>query len=365
VRIVDVPVSSRPYQALIETGLLQHLGELLRERLPGRSQYFVITVPAVRKHWGDPLTAALAKAGLAPQFFEMPDGERAKTLSTVADLAGKLLRQGADRKAVVVALGGGVVGDVAGFLASIYMRGVDCVQVPTTLLAQVDASIGGKTGVNLPEGKNLLGAFHQPRAVFIDPGVLATLPEREYRSGLYEAMKCGIIRRPEIFDYMEQNRERILQRDPGALEQLIADCVQVKAEVVSADEREGDLRRVLNFGHTVGHALEAETGYKQFLHGEAVAWGMVAASMISAAMQKADSDTARRIISAVLAYAPLPRVETRGKKIARRLANDKKTLDGVIHFVLPIELGKVEIVSDVPERAVIQAIEELRYLSRA
>ena len=364
-RIVDVPVSSRPYQALIETGLLRRLGELLRERLPGRSQYFVITVPTVRKHWGDPLRAALAQAELAPQFFEMPDGERAKTLGTVADLAGKLLRKSADRKAVVLGFGGGVVGDVAGFLASIYMRGVDFVQVPTTLLAQVDASIGGKTGVDLPEGKNLLGTFHQPRVVFIDPGVLSTLPEREYRSGLYEALKCGIIRRPEIFDYMEQNRERILQRDPGALEQLIADCVQVKAEVVSADEREGDLRRVLNFGHTLGHALEAETGYKQFLHGEAVAWGMVAASMIAAAMQKTDSDTARRIISAVLAYAPLPRVQSRGKKIVRRLANDKKTLDGIIHFVLPIELGKVEIVADVPERAVIQAIEELRYLSQA
>lgn len=364
VHIVDVLVSTR-HQALIETGLLQRAGELLRERLPDRSQYFVITVPPVRKHWGEALTASLTKAELAHQVFEMADGERAKTLSTVADLAGKLLHKGADRKSVVLAFGGGVTGDVAAFLASIYMRGIDVVQVPTTLLAQVDASIGGKTGVDLPEGKNLLGTFHQPRAVLIDPGVLSTLPEREYRSGLYEALKCGIIRRPDIFEYMEQNRERILQRDSGALEWLITECVQVKAEVVAADEHEGDLRRVLNFGHTVGHALEAETGYRQFLHGEAVAWGMVAASMISAALQKADSETARRIISAVLAYAPLPKVESRGKKIARRLANDKKTLNGIVHFVLPVEIGKMEIVPDVPERAVIQAIEELRYLSQA
>jgi 3-dehydroquinate synthase len=264
---------------------------------------------------------------------------------------------------VVLALGGGVTGDVAGFLASVYMRGIDVVQVPTTLLAQVDASVGGKTGVDLPEGKNLIGTFHQPRAVFIDPAVLATLPDRDFRAGLYEALKCGIIRRPEIFTFLEQNHERVLQRDPAALEWLITECVAVKAEVVAADEREGDLRRILNFGHTVGHALEAETGFKVFLHGEAVAWGMVAASMISAALQKTDSETARRIVSAVLSLAPLPRVELRGKKVARRLQQDKKTMNGVVHFVLPLELGRVEVVSDVPEVAVVQAIEELRYLS--
>ncbi|MGI9101905.1 MAG: 3-dehydroquinate synthase [Terriglobales bacterium] len=365
VRAIAINVPSHPYNATIESGLLTRAGELLRELLPGRSRYYVVTVPPVKKNWGEPLLSSLDKAGLPNEIIEMPDGERAKHLSTIGDLAGKMVRKGADRNSVVVALGGGVVGDVAGFLASIYMRGIDVVQVPTTFLAQVDAAIGGKTGVDLSEGKNLMGTFHQPRAVLIDPGVLATLPEREYRSGLYEAMKCGIIRRPDIFEYMEQNRDRILQRDSGALEWLIAECVQVKADVVAADEREGDTRRVLNFGHTVGHALEAETGYRQFLHGEAVAWGMVAASMISAAMQKADADTARRIISAVLQYAPLPKVEPRGKKIVRRLARDKKTLNGVVHFVLPIEVGKVEIVPDVPERAIIQAVEELRYLSQA
>jgi 3-dehydroquinate synthase len=350
---------------MIEPGLLARAGDLLREVLPARSRYFVITAAPVRKAWADALSASLTNAKLLHTVIEMPDGERAKNLDTIRDLATKLVRRDADRLSVVVALGGGVVGDVAAFLASIYMRGIDVVQIPTTFLAQVDAAIGGKTGVDLPEGKNLLGTFHQPRAVLIDPGVLSTVPERDYRAGLYEAMKCGIIRKPEIFDFMEQNRERILQRDPAALEWLIAECVQVKADVVSADERESGLRRILNFGHTVGHALEAETGYKQFLHGEAVAWGMVAASMISAAMQKADSETARRIISSVLAYASLPKVEPRGKRIARRLANDKKTINGVAHFVLPIQVGKVEIVPDVPERAVIQAVEELRYLSQA
>ncbi len=361
---VEIRVAA-PYRAEIESGLLERLGERLREVLPGRERLFVVTVAPVRKHWGDKLTQSLTAAGLNAPVFEMKDGERFKTLDTVADLADRLVRKGADRRSVVVAFGGGVVGDVAGFLASIYMRGIDVVQVPTTFLAQVDASIGGKTGVDLRVGKNLLGTFHQPRGVFIDPMVLSSLPEREYRSGLYEALKCGIISNPEIFKFMEEQRDRVLQRDPAALEWLITESVRVKAAVVEADEREAGLRRILNFGHTIGHALEAETSYKQFLHGEAVAWGMVAASMISAAMQHATADTARRIISTVLAYAPLPKVDARGKKIVQRLAADKKTMNGVVHFVLPVEIGRVEVVPDVPERAVVQAVDELRYLSQA
>ncbi len=356
---------ARRYEAFIESGLLLRTGEVLREVLPDRTKYYVITAPPVRKAWGDKLAAALEGAGLQHQLVEMPDGERYKTLTAVEELSARMVSRGADRGSAVVAFGGGVVGDVAGFLASIYMRGIDCVQLPTTFLAQVDASIGGKTGVNLREGKNLLGTFHQPRAVLIDPAVLSTLPEREYRSGLYEALKCGIIRRREIFDYLEKERDKVLQRDLAALEWLIAQCIEVKAEVVAADERERDLRRVLNFGHSIGHALETETGYKHFLHGEAVAWGMVAAAMIAAAMQKTDSETARRIISVVLAYASLPKVEPRGKKIAHRLHADKKIVIGVLPFILPREIGAVEIVPDVPERAIVQAVEELRYLSQA
>lgn len=363
VPVVEVQVPGHPYSAVIESGLLANLGAQLRQRLPERARYAIVTNPAVEKLYAATVTQSLAQADIAHTVVTMPDGEKYKTLSTVGDLATKLVRRGMDRKSVVLALGGGVVGDVAGFLASIYMRGIDVVQVPTTLLAQVDASIGGKTGVDLSEGKNLLGTFHQPRAVFIDPATLASLPDREFRAGLYEALKCGIIRRPEIFEFIEKNHEKLLQKDAATLEWLIAEAVRVKADVVAADEREGDLRRILNFGHTVGHALEAETSYKQFLHGEAVAWGMVAASMIAAAMQRTDSDTARKIISAVLALAPLPKVEVRGKKIARRLGSDKKTLDGVVHFVLPVAIGRVEIASDVPQAAVIQAVEELRYLS--
>ena len=348
---------------MIEAGLLGRIGALLRERVPDRTRYVIITNPTVEKLFAPTVTQSLAQADLTSAVITMPEGERYKTLSTIGDLATKLVRRGVDRKSVVLALGGGVVGDAAAFAASIYMRGIDVVQVPTTLLAQVDASIGGKTGVDLSEGKNLLGTFHQPRAVFIDPGVLTSLPDREFRAGLYEALKCGIIRRPDMFQFIEQNHQQILQKDPPTLEWLIAEAVRVKADVVAADEREGDLRRILNFGHTVGHALEAETKYKYFLHGEAVAWGMVAASMIAAAMQKADSETVRKIISSVLSLAPLPKVETRGKRVAQRLGADKKTLDGVVHFVLPVEIGKVQITSDVPQAAVVQAVEELRYLS--
>jgi 3-dehydroquinate synthase len=363
VKIVDISVAPHPYRAVIENGGLKRAGEVLFEALPGRTRVYVVTSTPIRKLWGQALAESLK--GFETTVFEVPDGEKYKTLKTVEDLARKMVKRGADRKAVVVAFGGGVVGDMAGFLAAIYMRGVNFVQIPTTLLAQVDASIGGKTGVDLAEGKNLVGAFHHPKVVMIDPGLLSTLPDREFRSGLYEVMKCGLIRQREIFEFMEHNREPILQRDAESLEWLITAAVQVKADVVAADEREGDLRRILNFGHTIGHALETETGYKHFLHGEAVAWGMVAASMIAAAMHKTEPETARRIISTVLAYAALPKVESRGKKIVKRLSADKKTLDGAVHFILPTELGKVEIVNDVPEKAVMQAVEELRYLSQS
>lgn len=362
---VEIKAAQRTYQVQIEAGLLKRAGEQIRGLFPEGTRFYVITVPPVKKYWGAALTESLTAAGVAHQVIEMPDGERYKTLNTVEDLTDKMVRKGADRKSVVIAFGGGVPGDVAAFVASVYMRGIEVVQVPTTLLAQVDSSIGGKTGVDLRAGKNLLGTFHHPVTVLTDPAVLSTLPEREYRSGLYEALKCGIISNPEIFGYMEEHRDRILQRDAEALEWLITECVRVKAEVVGADEREAGLRRILNFGHTIGHALEAETSYKQFLHGEAVAWGMVAASMIAAAMQRTDSETARRIISTVLAYATLPKVETRGKRVISRLGMDKKTLNGVVHFVLPLEIGRVEVVSDVPERVVVQAIDELRYLSQA
>lgn len=364
--MIRVAISTHPcpYEAVIENGLLARAGESLREILAGGERLYVLTVPPLRRRWGKRLLASVTGAGFRAKFVEMSDGERAKRLATVEALAEKLLHLGADRDAVILAFGGGVVGDVGGLLASLYMRGVDLVQVPTTLVAQVDAAIGGKTGVNLRGGKNLLGTFHQPRAVLIDPAVLRTLPQREFRAGLYEALKCALIGRPDLFRQFEENKSKILKRDPALLEWVIAECVKLKAEIVSADEREGGLRQVLNLGHTVGHALEAETGYRRLLHGEAVAWGMVAATNIALTMGKLDSVTAGRIADAVLGLGRLPRVNVRREKVLQRLLADKKTRNGVVHFVLPTAVGKVEVVGSVPEDVVGQAVEELRRLSR-
>jgi 3-dehydroquinate synthase len=361
---VTIHVPPRPYQARIENGLLARSGALLAELLPHASKVFVVTVPPVRKRWGAKLVRSLNAAGFKPQIIQMPNGEPAKKLKTIETLAERLSRLGADRRAVLIALGGGVVGDVTGLLASLYMRGVELVQIPTTVLAQVDASVGGKTGVNLGAGKNLLGTFHHPRVVLIDPEVLRTLSDRDFRAGLYEALKCGIIGDLDLFLRFEQKRAQILKRDSVELEGVIAQSVRLKAEVVSADEHEGGLRRVLNLGHTIGHALEAETGYKTLLHGEAVAWGMIAATNIALSVGRTDSVTAGRIADAVLSLGRLPEINVSARKILARLQADKKTQSGVVHFVLPREIGKVEIASDVPDSVVIAAVEELRRLSR-
>jgi 3-dehydroquinate synthase len=348
---------------LIGSGLLERAGECLGTILENR-RAFVVTVPPVRRRWATVLLKSLVASGIKTDLLEMPDGERSKRLTTLEKLAEKLVKQGADRGATLIALGGGVVGDVTGFLASIYMRGVDVIQVPTTVLAQVDAAIGGKTGVNLVSGKNLLGTFHQPRAVLVDPAVLETLPSREYCAGLYESLKCGIIGDPGLFRLFEDRRREILDRDSVVVEKVIADSVRLKASVVSADEREGGLRQVLNFGHTIGHALEAETQYTQLLHGEAVAWGMIAATHIALSTGKLDSVTAGRISNSVLGFGRLPRMTLQTASILKRLRSDKKTRQGVVHFILPREIGKVEITSDVPEAIVRSAVDEIRKLAR-
>jgi len=362
--MIRIPVTapSRSYEVLIGSGLVARAGECLANFLFNK-RVFVVTAPPVRKRWAKPLLQSLTSSGIGTTVLEMPDGERAKRLITLEALAEKLVHQGADRGATLIALGGGVVGDVAGFLASIYMRGIDVIQVPTTVLAQVDAAIGGKTGVNLASGKNLLGTFHQPRAVLVDPLVLNTLPEREYRAGLYEALKCGIIGDTGLFRLFEEKHKEILEREPAVVENVIADSVRLKASVVSADERECGLRQVLNLGHTIGHALEAETNYKLLLHGEAVGWGLLAATHIALSTGKLDSVTAGRIMNAVMGLGELPRINVKTSGILKRLKFDKKTRQGVIHFVLPREIGKVEIVSDVPETIVRAAVEEIRKLA--
>ncbi len=373
---VTIALPPRPYDAVIENGILQRSGETLRDLFNVRfnvavgdspakhSSLFVITVPPVRRKWAQKLLGSLSAAGFTAKIVEMPNGERHKKLATVEKLCEQLSRVGADRNSVVIAFGGGVVGDVTGLVASLYMRGIDLVQIPTTVLAQVDASIGGKTGVNLRAGKNLVGTFHHPSVVLIDPAVLSTLPEREFRAGLYEALKCGVIGKPELFRALETVDIKKLRRDPVKLEWIITESVKLKAEVVSSDEREHGLRRVLNLGHTIGHALEAQSGYRHFLHGEAVAWGMIASAKIASTMDLIENTGAARITDATRALGPLPKVQSRSRDILRLLKSDKKTRNGVVHFVLPREIGKVEIRNNVPEQVVIEAVDELRRLSR-
>ena len=359
---IPVHTPSRPYEVVLGSGLLARAGEHV-SKLTARGRVFVITVPPVLRRWGKVLMQSLAESGAQADILQMADGEPFKRLATLEKLAEGLVKLGADRSAILIALGGGVVCDVTGFLASVYMRGLDVIQIPTTVLAQVDAAIGGKTGVNLQSGKNLLGTFHQPRAVLIDPNVLTTLPSREYRAGLYEALKCGIIGNVELFRLFENRRREILDRDPGVIEKVIAESVRLKAQVVSADEREGGLRQVLNLGHTIGHALEAETRYTQLLHGEAVAWGMIAATQIALATGRLDPASAERITSATVSLGKLPRVKFQVAGVLKRLQTDKKTRQGVVHLVLPTQIGKVEIVNDVRTSVVRSAIEEIRKLA--
>lgn len=361
VKRIKVRLKSQSYDVLIGAGLLRHAGREVRRLLPSReSRVFVVTSPNLRRRWGGPLEKSLQQAKLPYLVLEMNDGEPSKHLASVEQLAEQMVRAGADRKSLVVAFGGGVVGDSAGFLAAIFLRGVPVVQIPTTLLAQVDASIGGKTGVNLRAGKNLIGAFHQPRAVLVDPEVLSTLSDREFRAGLFESLKCGVIRDKKLFDFMVSRAPQILKRDNTALRRIITDSIQVKAQVVSADEKESDLRRILNFGHTVGHALEAATGYSHLLHGEAVAWGMIAAATIASDAGVCSEETAKQIKSAVLAYGPLPPVTCETDEVLDRMAADKKTVAGSVHFVLPQKIGKVKISSDIPVGIVRHAVEQIR-----
>jgi len=366
VKKITVKTKNASYPVLVERGILKRAGKTISKLLSSRkSRCFVVTVAPVWTMWGGELQKVLREAKVEHSVLEMPDGERSKQLSTVEQLADRMASKGADRNSAVIAFGGGVVGDLAGLLASTWMRGVDFIQIPTTLLAQVDAAIGGKTGVNLRAGKNLLGTFYQPRAVISDPELLSTLPAREFRAGLFEVIKSGIIRDRKLFEITEKDRENLLARDPVALERVIRDCARIKAEVVAADEKESDLRRILNFGHTIGHALEADTGYRHFLHGEAVGWGMVAAAMIGTAVHKTSPELAQRIVSCVLSYSPLPEVNSRAEDILNRIRGDKKAVDGKVNFVLPRSVGKVIISNRVPDEVVAHAVEQIHFLSRS
>jgi 3-dehydroquinate synthase len=361
VKRIRVRLNESGYDVILGQGVLARAGIEIKRVMPSpESRVFVVTSPKVRRHWGEGLEKSLLDARLAHTVLEMNDGEPAKRLETVELLAEQMIEGRADRKSLLVALGGGVVGDCAGFLAAVFLRGIPVVQVPTTFLAQVDSSIGGKTGVNLKAGKNLIGAFHQPSAVLVDPEVLSTLDQREFRAGLFESLKCGVILDKALFDFMYRQSTKVLGRERNALLRVIDDSIRIKAKVVTADEREADLRRILNFGHTIGHALEAASSYTHFLHGEAVGWGMIAATAIASDSGFCSPETATQITSAVNAYGPLPQVKSSTSEIMRHLTADKKTVAGKVHFVLPLKVGKVTVAGDVPGEVVRQAVEQIR-----
>jgi 3-dehydroquinate synthase len=366
VPVIPVKTPSANYDVTIGANLLRTLHLRLKKISKGKPfRTFIITSPEIWALWSKPFLASFPKSDKeAPTVLFHPSGERHKRLSSVEALADQLSHAGADRDALLLAFGGGVLGDITGFLAAIYMRGVRYVQIPTTLLAQVDSSIGGKTGVNLAAGKNLIGSFHHPQAVFADTDLLGTLSPAELRAGLQESIKAGIIYDAKLFRYMEQNAEAILAGDPAALTRVVAASVRVKAEVVSKDEKESGLRMILNFGHTIGHAIEAATNYKQLLHGEAVAWGSIAALSVAVARNTISEKDAGRIVNLILRYGPLSPFKATAEKLVALTSRDKKNRSGIRSFVLPTAIGKTEIVRDVTEAELTAATHAMLSLMR-
>jgi 3-dehydroquinate synthase len=355
VSTIRVTTPAATYAVSIAPGLLRTLYPRLRKLTPGKTpRLFVVTSPAIWALWHDRFLASFPN-NQQPTALFLPSGESHKRLATVESLAQQLALAGADRDSILLAFGGGIVGDVTGFLAAIYMRGIRYVGLPTTLLAQVDSSLGGKTGVNLPAGKNLIGAFHHPLAVFADIDLLATLPAAELRAGLQEAIKAGIIRDTMLFRYMEQNTVQILAGDPTALTRIVTASVKVKAEVVSQDEKESGLRMVLNFGHTLGHAIEAATHYRKLLHGEAVAWGSIAALHLSLARALITPEDFARMANLILRYGPIPPFKADPAKLVALTSSDKKKRSGRRAFVLATGIGRTEVAYDVTDAELLSA----------
>lgn len=346
-KVISVRAGRAPYTIVCGPGIVRQAHRWV-ERLGPFSGCYVLSSRRVWRSVGREVSSGLRWKNTRGLIF-LDDREAAKNLSAVEAACRSLVRAGADRGALLVAVGGGVVGDVAGFVAASYLRGVTLVHVPTTLVAQVDSAIGGKTGVNLREGKNLVGAFYPPRLVLADPHLLRTLPAREFRSGLAEVIKYGVIADKALFSYLESNLELLLRRAPRELSFVIGRCGRIKAGVVSKDEREAGLREILNFGHTFAHALETLTGYKKFRHGEAVAWGMVAAAMLGREAGITPLEDAARIVALVRRLGPLPRwPRVRAQSFFRAMRADKKARAGNLRFVLSPRLGRARTFDAIP-----------------
>ena len=359
---IRVQTPSAKYSVFAGSGLLASLAPAITKaigKLPKR--VFVLTSPEIWALWRERFCASFAEE---PIVLFLPAGERHKTLNSVQKILRAMSAAGGDRSSLLIAFGGGIVGDVGGFVAAIYMRGIQYVGVPSTFLSQVDSSVGGKTGVNLPEGKNLVGAFHHPVAVFADMDLLGTLPDRELRSGLWESVKAGMIRDRALLRYMESHAAEIQGRDPKALEKVIAASIRMKAEVVGLDEREGGLRMILNLGHTLGHAIESVTGYRKLLHGEAVGWGLITALFLGKLRGTITPTQFDRLMALVKLYGPLPPLKLNAERLVAASAKDKKHLGDRRRFVLPQGLGDAVVVEDVTPDELLQAARYMLSLAR-
>jgi 3-dehydroquinate synthase len=349
---IDVPTPSRAYSITIGDGALDRVGRALDD-LQAPARRFIVSSPLVWRFHGE----QMARAVHAPDPILVPDGERYKQLATVSRIYDALVRVNADRASTLITFGGGVIGDMAGFAAATFLRGIALVHVPTTLLAQVDSAVGGKVGVNHPLGKNMIGSFYQPHAVVIDPLVLATLPRREFRAGLYEVIKYGMTSSRSLFDRVARDRQAIFARDAAALTPIIAESCRIKASVVSADEREAGLRRILNFGHTAGHAIEAVTKYRRFRHGEAVGYGMLVAAEVARARGALAEADRKALADLIASLGPLPPIaDLSAAQILEAMQHDKKVIAGRLHFVLPTAIGATAIVDDVTGKEIRAAL---------
>ncbi len=348
---VDVATPSRRYTITLGAGVIGRITRLLDEvKAPARR--FVVSSPTVWRFHGQRFAAAANAEAIL-----VPDGERYKQIPTVARVYEALIKANAERSSTLITFGGGVIGDLAGFAAATYLRGIALVHVPTTLLAQVDSAIGGKVGVNHVLGKNLIGAFYQPHAVIVDPDVLGTLPRREFRAGLYEVIKYGMTSSPTLFERVAKGHNAIFARKPEVLTAVIAESCRIKAEVVAADEKESGLRRILNFGHTAGHALEAVTKYRRFRHGEAVGYGMLVAAELAVAREALAEEDRDALAGVIASLGPLPPIgDITVSQMLEAMKHDKKVIAGRLHFVLPTAIGATRIVDDVTEKEMKKAL---------
>lgn len=363
-RSVLVQTPSATYPVFVQPRLLENLAAHLRKIGCEQQTVFVVTSPEIWSLWSKAFVRSFAICDIKIHPLFIPSGERHKRLNAIERLAEELSAKKARRDTLLIAFGGGVIGDMTGFLAAIYMRGVRYIGVPTTYLAQIDSSLGGKTGVNLRAGKNLVGCFHHPAAVFSDPTVLSTLPNRELRSGIVESVKAAVLGDARFFGWLEKNLDELLAEDLARLQWAIETSVKIKAAIVGADERESGQRMLLNLGHTVGHAIEAATRYRDMLHGEAVAWGMLAATQLAVGRTSLRLEDARRIEQLLMRLGPFPRFRTSAKKLLQLTAADKKHLQSTSRFILPVRIGKAIVVEDVSPGELLAAIQTMQHIMK-